>query len=129
MGSWDFPAWIEVVAQPCEVRWELDIPSGYCVAPLWIKGLGGKQSTPSVGWEVPVSWWLSASRSSSGKERKHEVATSGYQSLVTGTQAHLFGKEIVELYMVSHDVYYCVKFWDHPIFGYSFLRDLTLVIL
>jgi hypothetical protein len=25
-----------------------------CVAPLWLGGLRGKKSTPSVGWEVPV---------------------------------------------------------------------------
>ena len=25
-----------------------------CVAPLWLKGLRGKKSTPSIGWEVPV---------------------------------------------------------------------------
>jgi hypothetical protein len=28
VGSWDFPARIGVVARPCEVSWELDIPSG-----------------------------------------------------------------------------------------------------
>jgi hypothetical protein len=24
------------------------------VAPLWLGGLRGKKSTPSIGWEVPV---------------------------------------------------------------------------
>jgi hypothetical protein len=24
------------------------------VAPLWLGGIRGKQSTPSIGWEVPV---------------------------------------------------------------------------
>jgi hypothetical protein len=28
VGSWDFPARIGVVARPCEVSWELDVPSG-----------------------------------------------------------------------------------------------------
>jgi hypothetical protein len=28
VGSWDFPSQIGVVARPCEVSWELDIPSG-----------------------------------------------------------------------------------------------------
>jgi hypothetical protein len=36
-----------VVAQPCEASWELDVPSGYCVAPLRLGGLRGKKSTPS----------------------------------------------------------------------------------
>jgi hypothetical protein len=30
-----------------------------CMAPLWIKGIRGKKSTPSVGWEVSVKYsWL-----------------------------------------------------------------------
>ena len=37
-----------MVDRPCEVSWEIDIPSGYCVAPLRLGGLRGKQSTPSV---------------------------------------------------------------------------------
>jgi hypothetical protein len=29
-----------------------------CVAPLWLGGIRGKKSTPSIGWEVPVkSCW------------------------------------------------------------------------
>jgi hypothetical protein len=32
-----------------------------CVAPLWLGGLRGKKSTPSVGWEVPVRSHRSAS--------------------------------------------------------------------
>jgi hypothetical protein len=29
--------------------------SGFvCVAHLWLGGLRGKKSTPSIGWEVPV---------------------------------------------------------------------------
>jgi hypothetical protein len=27
VGSWDFPAQRGVVARPCEVSWELDVPS------------------------------------------------------------------------------------------------------
>jgi hypothetical protein len=34
-----------------------------CVAPLWLGGLRGKKSTPSIGWEVPVKSYRSASRS------------------------------------------------------------------
>jgi hypothetical protein len=52
-----------VVARPCEVSWELDIPSRYCVAPLRLGGLRRKQSTLSVGWEVPVRSRRSASES------------------------------------------------------------------
>jgi hypothetical protein len=36
-----------VVAWPCEASWELDVPSGECVAPLRLGGIRGKQSTPS----------------------------------------------------------------------------------
>jgi hypothetical protein len=44
-----------VVALPCEASWELeDFWLCVCVAPLWLGGLRGKKSTPSVGWEVPV---------------------------------------------------------------------------
>jgi hypothetical protein len=34
-----------------------------CVAPLWLGGLRGKKSTPSIGWEVPVKSHRSASGS------------------------------------------------------------------
>jgi hypothetical protein len=32
------------------------------MAPLWLRGLRGKKSTPSIGWEVPVK----SHRSTSG---------------------------------------------------------------
>jgi hypothetical protein len=58
-----------VVAQPWR-RAETLVISGSCVAPLRLGGLRGKQSTPSVGWEVPVSLLGSASGSEGqGKER------------------------------------------------------------
>ena len=52
-----------------------------CVAPLQLGGLRGKKSTPSVGWEVPVSSVTSASknRSSLEKERKGAPST-GFNS-------------------------------------------------
>ena len=56
-----------MVARPCEASWELDVPSRYCVAPLWHGGLRGKKSTPSVGWEVPVR----SRRSASGSGTEH----------------------------------------------------------
>jgi hypothetical protein len=58
------------------------------VAPLRLGGLRGKQSTPSVGWEVPVRSrrWASGS----GTELKCRIASSGYSSSVTGTQVRLF---------------------------------------
>jgi hypothetical protein len=44
-----------VVARPCEGSWELvESLDSVCVAPLWLGGLRGKKSTPSIGWEVPV---------------------------------------------------------------------------
>jgi hypothetical protein len=36
-----------VVAQPCEASWEARLTIWICVAPLWLGGLRGKQSTPS----------------------------------------------------------------------------------
>jgi hypothetical protein len=58
------------------------------VAPLRLGGLRGKQSTPSVGWEVPVR--SRRSTSGSGTELKCGIASSGYSSSVTGTQVRLF---------------------------------------
>jgi hypothetical protein len=43
-----------VVAPPLRLA-ETLFYSGSCVAPLRLGGLRGKKSTPSVGWEVPVS--------------------------------------------------------------------------
>ena len=59
-----------MVALPCEASFELEYFSGFvCVAPLWLGGLRGKKSTPSVGWEVPVkSLQLASERS---EERRH----------------------------------------------------------
>jgi hypothetical protein len=37
-----------VVAQPWRRAGKLGILSGLCVAPLWLGGLRGKQSTPSI---------------------------------------------------------------------------------
>jgi hypothetical protein len=49
-----------VVARPCETSWLLDVLGLVFVAPLWLGGLRGKKSTPSVGWEVPVKSHRSA---------------------------------------------------------------------
>jgi hypothetical protein len=51
-----------VVDRPCEARWELVFLWFVCVAPLWLGGLGGKKSTPSIGWEVPVRSQLLATK-------------------------------------------------------------------
>jgi hypothetical protein len=40
-----------------------------CVAPLWLGGLRGKKSTPSVGWEVPVRSHRSTSQNWMERER------------------------------------------------------------
>jgi hypothetical protein len=66
-----------VVARPCEVSWELEFSGIVCVASLQLRGLRGKKSTPSVGWEVPVRSHRLASRASrSWMERKHRTKTS-----------------------------------------------------
>jgi hypothetical protein len=52
-----------------------------CVAPLWLGGLRGKKSTPSVGWEVPVRSHRSTSRS--WMERERGTVTSGSSHLAT----------------------------------------------
>jgi len=43
-----------VVALPCDESYELEDFGCVCMAPLRIRGLRGKKSTLSVGWEVPV---------------------------------------------------------------------------
>jgi hypothetical protein len=71
-----------VVARPCEVTWELDFSMVLvCMAPLWLRGLRGKKSTPSIGWEVLVrSQWLA---SSSGMKNECETNTSNSTPSVT----------------------------------------------
>ena len=54
MWSWVHLSCIGVVAQPLRLA-EMLFYSGSCVVPLRLGGLRGKKSTPSVGWEVPVS--------------------------------------------------------------------------
>jgi hypothetical protein len=54
------------------------------VAPLQLGGLRGKQSTPSIGWEVPVRSRRSAS--GSGTERA-DVIEAGDKAMVR--YAHL----------------------------------------
>jgi len=43
-----------VGTQPFEVILELAFSGIVCMAPLWLGGLKGKKSTPSIGWEVLV---------------------------------------------------------------------------
>jgi hypothetical protein len=57
-----------------------------CVAPLWLGGLRGKKSTPSIGWEVPVRSHRSASQS--WMEREHGTITSGFFAFGYGTHVH-----------------------------------------
>jgi hypothetical protein len=58
------------------------------VAALWLEGLRGKKSTPSIGWEVSVrSQW---STSGSSMELKCGMASSGYSTSVTRMQVRLF---------------------------------------
>jgi hypothetical protein len=53
-----------VVARPCEASWELvESLDSVGVAPLRLRGIRGKKSTPSIGWEVLVKsrWSTSGS--------------------------------------------------------------------
>jgi hypothetical protein len=43
-----------VEAFPCEARLEAIVLWFLCLAPLWLGGIRGKKSTPSIGWEVLV---------------------------------------------------------------------------
>jgi hypothetical protein len=54
-----------VEALPCEAILEAIVFWFFCLAPLWLGGLRGKKSTPSIGWEVPVKsldWKVEARR-------------------------------------------------------------------
>ena len=65
-----------MVARPCEASSELDFSMV-----LVCRGLRGKKSTPSVGWEVSVrSQWLA---SSSGMKNEFETNTSNLTPSVT----------------------------------------------
>jgi hypothetical protein len=44
-----------VESLPCEASLEL-LFGFLCVALLWLGGLRGKKSTPSIGWEVPMNF-------------------------------------------------------------------------
>jgi hypothetical protein len=50
------------------------------MAPLWLRGLRGKKSNPSVGWEVLVKSHRSTSRSCS-KRAGHQLR-AGDQAMV-----------------------------------------------
>jgi hypothetical protein len=87
-----------VVAQPLRRAETLALYSGSCVVPLRLGGRRGKQSTPRVGWEVPVSIRRSASRTRHGAR---EAASSaglrsrrGHQSRPAQRQryGHLSGR-------------------------------------
>jgi hypothetical protein len=62
-----------VVVLPCEARWELEeFWLCVCMAPLWLGGLRGKKSTPSIGWEVSVkSPWLESGVMDGVQEREN----------------------------------------------------------
>jgi hypothetical protein len=46
-----------------------------CVEPLRLEGVRGKKITPSVGWEVPVKFWIAS----------EEVQVYGSRSSPTST--------------------------------------------
>ena len=51
-----------------------------CVAPLQLGGLRGKQSTPSVGWEVPMKSHQSESRSCT-KRAGHQLRAGDWATI------------------------------------------------
>jgi hypothetical protein len=84
------------------------------VAPLRLGGLRGKKSTPSVGWEVPVSFLWSASRSGTERGKRHsarDVSEAG-----VWLRYDLIGKVEDVLYSAN----YC--YWDNMmrLFGIIF---------
>jgi hypothetical protein len=44
-----------------------------CVAPLQLKGLRGKKSTPSIGWEVPMRSHRLASESEEDRQQLKDI--------------------------------------------------------
>jgi hypothetical protein len=98
--SWDFPAHIGVVAQPCEASWEARLPSGLCVAPLRLRGLRGKKSTPSdwlggtgVGLEQE---WHGAGAARSARTSSRWALRQRY--------AHVFSRvECIVIYFGDYD--------------------------
>jgi hypothetical protein len=73
-----------VVAQPLRRAEEL-VALWLCVAPLRLGGLRGKKSTPSVGWEVPVS---SLAVGKQEQERREPQGARGTSSRI-GEQAQV----------------------------------------
>jgi hypothetical protein len=56
------------------------------VAPLWLGGLRGKKSTPSIGWEVPVK---------SHRSTKREL----HGARGTSTQSGRLGNDTLPLFL------------------------------
>jgi hypothetical protein len=53
-----------------------------CMAPLQLRGIKGKKSTPSVHWEVSVkSHWLTSERCTERMGQRLRVVDSGYDTL------------------------------------------------
>jgi hypothetical protein len=77
---------ISVTSGSSPLRGELEIVVLWlvCVAPLWLRGLRGKKSTPIVGWEVPVK----SQRSESG--RGMERARQRLGAVDLGYDTHAF---------------------------------------
>jgi hypothetical protein len=75
------------------------------VAPLWLGGLRGKKSTPSVGWEVPVK--SQRSTSGSGMERAGQrlrAVTLGY-----GMHAFILNGRLILILRLHFCTFNCVK--------------------
>ena len=76
MRSWVYLSCVGVVAQPWRRAEKLVIISGSCVAPLWLGGLRGKQSTPSV-WLGGTGEPSAVGEAGRGKERGTAAQSAG----------------------------------------------------
>jgi hypothetical protein len=75
------------------------------VAPLWLGGLRGKKSTPSIGWEVPVK----SHRLASGSRIEHAWDNDSELSPWAMVHMHLFEWYIIIVLALSLLYFYCVK--------------------
>jgi hypothetical protein len=85
----------------------LTFSSIVCVAPLWLGGLRGRKSTPSIGWKVPVRSHGSASWSWTKRER--ETITSGSSHLA-----------MVRMCII------CIKYYLNFLFMHFFIVESSL---
>jgi hypothetical protein len=90
------------------------------VAPLWLGGLRGKKSTPSIGWEVPVK----SHRSTSGRSMERAGQRLRAGDLGYGTlPLFLHGRFLLYFTLLSLYFYWVKKMWT-----YHFNRELNFPV-